>query len=318
GDIDHAIRTAIAGGADPASAYIAAGYGTASAFGLTRNHPKFGTKRGAIAPGWLADLVILDDVKTCKIDSVMKRGKIVGPQTFAQKLTPQFEAARQTVKIGPVTAADFAIPSAGKAVACEFPQDGIPEREKTRAIGLIPGQIVSQALWANVPHHKGFLQATTDVSKLVVMERHGINGNVSKGFITDFGFKPGSWALASTVSHDDHNLVIAGTDDESMAVAANHLRQTGGGYVAVKDGKVIASLDLPLYGLMSDKTPDVVAQELRTLIDTTREQLGGNLHDPFQTLAFVSLSVIPTIKLTDKGLTMFDPANGDQGPHLIS
>lgn len=310
GDIDYAIRTAIANGAYPASAYIAASYGVASAFGLTRNHEKFGLKRGAIAPGWLADLVILDDFMNCKIASVIKSGKLVTEETFSNKQTPDLEAARHTVKINATSAADFIIPAVNPL---------LPQSTGVQAIGIIAGQIVTEPKILMLPVANGAIQAAPeqDAAKLVVMERHGINGNAGKGFIQGFSFKPGKWALASTVSHDDHNLVIAGTDDQSMAVAANHLRASGGGYVAVKDGQVIAALDLPLFGLMSDKRIEDVVADFRALLKTTKDELGGHLHDPFQTLAFVSLSVIPTIKLTDKGLTSFDPAKGDQGPRLL-
>ncbi|MFA5949784.1 MAG: adenine deaminase [Hyphomicrobium sp.] len=310
GDIDYAIRTAIRHGADPVSAYIAASYGAAKAFGLTRRSEKFGAPRGAIAPGWKADLVVLDDVETCKIHSVYKNGERVTEATFAHRLIPDMKEALNTVLIKETCVEDFRITARNTDASSE----------SRPAIGIIFGQIVTRPEILALPVANGFVEADPeqDVAKLVVMERHGINGNVGKGFIAGFGFNPGKWALASTVSHDDHNLVIAGTDDLSISVAANHLRKSGGGYVAVKDGRVIAALDLPLFGLMSAKSPSAVAQELRTLLKTTREALGGRLHDAFQTLAFLSLSVIPTRKLTDKGYTEFDPANGDQGPRLSS
>lgn len=309
GDIDYAIRTAIANGADPAKAYIGASYGNAQAFGLTRRSGKFGAPRGAIAPGWKADLVVLDDVNTCKVHSVYKNGRRFVDAISGYILMLDFDAARKSVKIKKTTADDFKIPAS----------DSIRIVDGATAIGLIPGQIVTKPQEVSLLSRDGFLQADphNDIAKLAVMERHGMNGNVSKGFITGFGFVVGKWALASTVSHDDHNLVIAGTDDESMSVAANYLREIGGGYVAVKDGQIIAELGLPLFGLMADDTPEQTAFRLRALTRNIKKHLGGVLHDPLQALAFVSLSVIPTVKLTDKGLTMFDPANGDQGPHFI-
>lgn len=309
GDIDYAIRTAIENGVDPAVAYTAASYGAANAFGLTRRTEKFGAPRGAIAPGWKADFVVLDYTKICQINSVYKNGELVTDAMFDRKQKLDMPLAYNTVKVKEVTPADFII-SARKPGA---------NAETVTAIGIIEGQIVTKPKPLILPIEEGLVQANSkrDIAKMAVLERHGINGNIGLGFLTGFGFNPGDWALGSTVSHDDHNLVVAGTSDKSMAVAANHLRDIGGGYVLVKDGAVVADLPLPLFGLMSNKHPEEVAKGLRTLLDTTQNVLGGKLHDPFQTLAFLSLSVIPSIKLTDKGLTMFDPAAGDHGPHLM-
>ena len=172
---------------------------------------------------------------------------------------------------------------------------------KVRAIGVLPTSIVTRnvEVEASVKDGKVYSNPQADLVKIAVFERHRGSGNVGLGFITGLGLKEG--AVASTVGHDSHNLVVAGVEDESMIEATRALAKSEGGMVAVKDRRILSHLPLPIAGLMSDRSVETVAKQMDELKNAWR-QLGSTLPSPTITLAFTTLSVIPELRITDKGL----------------
>lgn len=281
GHIDHAIRTAIAAGARPVDAYRAATWAAARAFGLR--------DRGVIAPGYRADIVLLDDLETCAVGGVIRNGRPVGAATFAGQAPPE-PVGRGSVRLDPVDAAVFAVRA----------RDG-----ETPVIGLRPGSLLTDHLRLALPVRRGERRPdpAQDVQKLCVLARHGTNRNVGRGFVKGFGLRAG--AFASTVGHDSHNVAVVGVDDGDMAAAVNRLIELQGGFVAVRDGAVLAELALPIAGLMSERPYEEVCRRVAALREAAGA-LGCTLGDPFQQLAFLPLAVIPHLKLTDHGLVDVD------------
>jgi adenine deaminase len=230
GHIDSMVRRAIELGLDPLEAIRLASYNTAQYFRLY--------DRGAIAPGFVADLVVLDDLRTFQVESVYKDGKLVARDGQLLVDTPKttFPGVDGRVRIGHVTVDDLRIPA----------RAGLVE-----VIGIEPGQITTRHLREEAPVRAGEIVADPDrdLLKLVVIERHHASGRVGSGLVKGFGLKRG--ALASSVAHDAHNLVIAGVSDQDIICAANVLQEMGGGFVCVVDGEVRASVPLPLAGLVS-------------------------------------------------------------------
>ena len=281
GHLDFLVRRAIALGAPVAAVYRAASWSAARGFGLT--------DRGLIAPGYLADFLLLDDLKECAIHAVFRRGRRVTPDSFIGRDFPD-PPGGNTIRLHPVTAETFAVPASGPA---------------TPAIGIIPGKILTEHLQANVPFRNGKRCADPehDLLKVCVLERHGRNGNIGRGFVKGFGFREG--ALASSVGHDSHNICVVGANDDDMAVAVNRLRVLGGGFVAVQGGRVLAELALPFAGLMSLTPFETVRQDLYSLRSAV-QSMGCILSEPFLHLAFLPLPVIPHLKITDFGLVDVD------------
>ena len=280
GHMDHLVRRAIALGAPVAAVYRSASWSAARGFGLR--------DRGLIAPGYVADFLLLDDLQTCAVDSVFRAGRRVTAEVFAGRTMPA-PPGGNTVRRGPVTAEIFGCPAGG----AESP-----------VIGILPGKILTESLRASLPFRQGKRHANPeqDVLKVCVLERHGKNGNVGRGFVKGFGFRRG--ALASSVGHDSHNLCVVGADDGDMAIAVNRLIALGGGFVAVQGGRVLAELALPFAGLMSLEPFDTVRQELYALRNATQSM--GCVPEPFLHLAFLPLPVIPHLKITDRGLVDVD------------
>jgi adenine deaminase len=281
GHLDYLVRRAIALGAPPAAVYRTASWSAARGFGLR--------DRGLIAPGYLADFLLLDDLESCAIHTVFRRGRRVTPATFAGRVQPQPPGAN-TVRLQPVTAETFHAPAAGPA---------------TPVIGIIPGKILTERIEAHLPYRDGQRHADPehDLLKICVLERHGRNGNIGRGFVKGFGFRQG--ALASSVGHDSHNLCVVGASDEDMAIAINRLIALGGGFVAVQAGGILAELALPFAGLMSLQPFDAVRRDLYALRAAT-QAMGCRLSEPFLQLAFLPLPVIPHLKITDFGLVDVD------------
>ncbi len=289
GHLDYLVRRAIALGAPIAVVYRTASWSAARGFGLT--------DRGLIAPGYLADFLLLDDLESCAIHSVFRRGRKVTPETFTGISTGTFAArtlpqppSGNSVRLQPVTGETFATPASGPT---------------TPVIGIIPGKILTEHLQANLPCRDGKLHADPehDLLKVCVLERHGRNGNIGRGFVKGFGFRRG--ALASSVGHDSHNICVVGANDEDMAVSVNRLRDLGGGFVAVQSGQVIAELALPFAGLMSLEPFETVRRDLYSLRAAV-QAMGCRLAEPFLQLAFLPLPVIPHLKITDFGLVDVD------------
>jgi adenine deaminase len=281
GHLDHMIRTAIASGVEPLAIYRAASISAARAFGLK--------DRGLVAPGWRADLAVLDTLEDCHAESVLSAGRIVSEALFAAR-RPVAPVGRHSVKARRVNAADFRTSS---------------NSGQSRAIGILPGKIITESLGFELAVGEQGIEVDLDrdVVKIAVVERHGKNGNIATGFVHGFGLKQG--AIASTVSHDSHNICVVGASDEDIAVAVNRVGEIEGGFVVVRDGKVLAELPLPIAGLISLADYETVRDELRILRKAAFD-LGSTLEEPFLQLAFISLPVIPHLKITDKGMVDVD------------
>lgn len=278
GHLDFLIRRAIELGVEPLAAYRAASLSAANAFGLR--------DRGQIAPGKRADVVLLDDLEACLVSDVISAGRLVTDALFA---------AREIIP--PVGLGSVKLPGVVSASDMEIQGSGTDRP----VMGLIPGQIITEYLRLTLPEENGQVlsDVPNDVAKVCVVARHGHNDNIGRGFVKGFGLKHG--ALASSVGHDSHNICVVGTNDADMATAVNRLEATGGGFVAVQDGKVLAELKLPVAGLMSDAPFEQVRDELIVLRKAAKE-MGVSLEEPFLQLAFLPLPVIPHLKITDLGM----------------
>lgn len=268
GHLDAAIRAAIASGKDPLAVYRAACLTPARHFGWR--------DRGLIAPGYLADIVLMPDLTECRAETVIIRGRKVTPELLAG--TPHRLPAcfRNTVHLPrKLTAADFPEPDAAAGV-----------------IAIQDGTLLTDCLPADA--------CTGPVNRAALIERHGGSGRIGLAPVTGFSLAP-DCALASTVGHDSHNLCIVGSSGEAMALAANTLAACGGGFAAVKDGRVLATLPLPLAGLFSDRPWQEVAEAEARLAGAV-SATGCTLQNAFSTLAFLPLPVIPKARLTLNGL----------------
>jgi adenine deaminase len=284
GHLDFMIRTAIAAGASPLAAYRAASWSAARAFRLH--------DRGLVAPGMRADLVLLDDLADCRVGTVITAGRLLEEALFdAQpKVAP---VGRNSLRFAPVLAEDFRVPAASGTMP---------------VIGVVPGKIVTERLDLALPVRGGLWQVdpAQDVAKVAALERHGRSlpgEGIGRGFVKGFGLRRG--AIASSVGHDSHNVTVVGASDADMATAVERLRALEGGFVVVAEGAVLAEIALPLAGLMSLDGHAAVAQALRPLRDAAW-QLGITLKEPFLQVAFLSLTVIPHLKISDKGLVDVD------------
>ncbi len=280
GHIDSMVRMAIAGGLEPMQAIRMATLNTAQYFRLD--------DRGAITPGYVADILVVGDLARFDIQEVYKDGQLVaqhGKPLFAPR-TEQTTAAANTVKTGTIPPEKLRMKGHAGDVA---------------VIGIEPGQITTLHLTEPAPVQNGEIvpDVSRDLLKLVVVERHHASGRVGLALVKGFGLKKG--AIASTVAHDAHNLVIAGTNDADIFIAIQAVNEMDGGFVLVVDGQVQASVPLPIGGLVSPLPVEQLAQKLQAL-DHAAAALGCTLEHPCMTLSFLSLSVIPSLKLTDQGL----------------
>lgn len=274
GHLDHNLRRAVELGLDPVRAVQMVTINPARHFGLKN--------RGAIAPGFMADMVLVDNLKNFQVRAVFLKGQILEDNLFRYR----GKFPENSMRIKELTEKSFEVPVAGKMV---------------KVIDIIPGQIVTRAALEKPAIVNCLAQADPgkDLIKLAVVERHRALGNIGLGFVRGLGLKSG--ALASTVAHDSHNLIIAGTSDKDMLTAALEVQKMGGGLAAVKNSRVLAKLPLPVAGLMSDKPIENVAACMQDLKNACQSM--GLAHDnPFMILSFLALPVIPEIKLTDKGL----------------
>ncbi|MFC3703451.1 adenine deaminase [Devosia honganensis] len=279
GHLDSSIRRLIAMGRPLHHVYRAASHSAARIFGLR--------DRGLLAPGWRADIALLDSLEDCRVSDVIAAGRLVTPRLFAGRGTVA-PVGLASMKATPVTGDTFV--TAPK-----------PGRNSVPVIGVRPGLILTFREEATLAVTETGLQPDldADVIKLAVIERHGKNGNIGRSFVHGFGLKRG--AIASSVGHDSHNITVVGTTDADMAVAVNRLIALGGGFVVAEGGRVTAELALPLAGLMSLESFEQVAQDLHRLRDAARA-LGCVLPEPFLQVAFLALPVIPHLKMTDRGL----------------
>jgi adenine deaminase len=271
GHIDQMCRLAVAAGIAPEDALLMATLHPARAHRLH--------DRGAIAPGLRADLVLLEDLAGFRPAWVLKDGR---PVEFPHPPIP--DRLRSTMRAAPLTG--FAIPAG-------------PER--VRVIEIVPGQLITHAREEPPTTRAGEIVADPerDLAKIAVVERHHATGRTGLGLVRGFGLRAG--AFASTVAHDAHNLVVVGTDDASMTACAERLQALGGGIAVGRDGQVRGELALPVAGLLSDAPVEDVVAGLEGLQALLREQGVGDAA-PFMTLSFLALSVIPALKITDRGL----------------
>ena len=280
GDIDAVVRKAMKRGLDPVRAIQMATINTAEYFRLNR--------LGAIAPGYLANLIVTKELSGLSVDMVFYRGSLVareGKPLFPLH-KPAGEELAHTVNVKP-----FDIE------ALKFFASG----ETELVIELVPGQIITKKRMERVKIRGGVIvpDMERDILKLVVVERHQATGNIGLGLVMGFGLKRG--ALASSIAHDSHNIVAAGTSDEDIFAAVKEIERLGGGLVVAAGGKVLASLALPIAGLLSDEPLEVVVAKLERLEQLARD-LGTTLSSPLATLSFLALPVIPELRLTDLGL----------------
>jgi adenine deaminase len=278
GHVNSMVRDAVAAGIPAEDALVCATLNPTLWHGLDQ--------LGAIAPGYQADLLLLPDLERFVPDLVLKAGRPAAEIPRA----PVPDWVRHTVRIGAFGPEMFRIPWKGGAA---------------RVIGIVPGQIVTDSLIADPTQRNGEALADPqhDLAKIAVVERHLGTGRVGLGFVRGFGLKRG--AIGSTVAHDAHNVVVVGMNDASMAAAVRRLANRGGGIVVVDGAEVLAELPLPVAGLLSDEPLDEVVAASRAVIEAVRT-LGCTLDSPFQHLAFLALSVIPSLKLTDRGLVDVD------------
>jgi len=282
GHLDRVLRRAVALGLDPVQAVRMVTLNPARYFGLEG--------LGALAPGWVADVVVVKDLERFEVEAVFVGGELVVEKG---RLTAEIEpplASREvlsTVKVGVLSADDLRIRAANAA--------------KVRVMKVAAGEITTGSGVAMLEAKDGFLvpDVGRDVLPLVVVERHRMSGNLGRGFVSGFGLNSG--ALASTVAHDSHNIVCVGASYGDMLVAIEELKRIGGGLVAVGGGRVLAEVELPVAGLMSDKPAEHVKEGLERL-HAAAKGLGSKLPSPFMVLSFLSLPVIPELKLTDRGL----------------
>src|SRR4051794_17825968 len=281
GSIDALVRMAIGAGLDPLTAITMATLNAAEHYGLR--------DRGAVAPGRRADLVLFDDLQDVRPSLVVAGGRVV---------------AHDGERLGGGEAAPGGLP-ATMNVAWREDLRLARGGDRVRAIGLVEDQLITTsavATLAGTGTHAA-PQPEADLLRLSVIERHHATGNVGAGFVTGFGLRAG--ALASSVAHDSHNIVVAAADDGDALVAARAAAELGGGLVVAAGGAVRATVPLPLAGLMADRPPRAVADELARAEAVARE-LGCRVAAPFMALSFLALPVIPSLKLTDRGLVDVD------------
>ncbi len=278
GHVNGMVREAVAFGIAAEDALLMASLHPAQWHGLRR--------LGAIAPSHQADLLLLPDLESFVPDVVLKRGEPLSDPPRAE--TPEW--VRQTVRVKPVAQPDFSIPSTGAEI---------------RAIGLVEDQVVTEAHICEpvVVEGHAVADAERDLAKIAVVERHLATGRIGLGFVRGSGLRHG--ALASTVAHDAHNLVVVGMSDDEMAFAVSRLAELGGGIVAVGGGAVLAECPLPVAGLLSDASLGDVIEQSRACNEAAGK-LGWSGATPFLTLSFLALSVIPHLKITDRGLVDVD------------
>ena len=280
GDMNYLVRMAVAEGLSPMTAIQM----------VTINPAEYFHFRdiGAVAPGYVADIVVLDNLKDFNAEMVIKRGRVVARHGQALfKIGPaDYTAALNRVRVKPLDEASFRLP-------------GKPG--KARVIGVVEDQLTTELLWEDAPLRDGLLVADPqrDILKIAVVERHHATGNIGIALIKGFGLKEG--AFASSVGHDAHNIAVVGTNDEDMLCAVNKVVEMQGGLAVCQGGRTREALPLAIAGLMSELPITEVNRRL-TRLEQAVAQMGCTQAHPFMLLAFMPLSVIPALKITDRGL----------------
>jgi len=280
GDIDAVVRKAIRLGLEPVRAIQLATINAAGYFRLDG--------LGAVAPGYFANLVVLDDLHELNVETVYHRGRAVarGGKALFPSYQPEGGRLRDTVNIKPFGLEKLRLKASGKSLP---------------VIEVVPGQIITRKKQMKVSVKDGLVVPDTgrDILKAVVVERHRATGNIGIGLVTGFGLKNG--ALASSTAHDSHNIVVVGTNDEDILTAVREIERLRGGQAVAAGGKVIGSIATPIAGLLSDEPLETVVAGLERL-EQAAQELGATIPAPFAALSFLALPVIPELRLTDLGL----------------
>ena len=284
GEVDYIIEKAVRLGLDPIMAIQMATINPAEAFGLK--------DLGAISPGYRADIAVVEDLDGFKVRMVIKDGHIVvrdGLLSVKIERHPDISVTKR-IRVAPLDPDSFKIRLKG---------------DRAKVIGITEDQLITKKLIKKIKKVGGDVVADpeNDILKVVVIERHRATGNIGLGLLYGFGLKSG--AIGSSVAHDSHNLIIIGANDEDMLLAARKLIDMGGGFIVVSDGEVLGALDLPIAGLISDQPLEYVSKKDAKLREIARG-LGAKPHAPFITMSFLALPVIPSLKITDKGLIDVD------------
>ncbi|MGL4858745.1 MAG: adenine deaminase [Enterobacteriaceae bacterium] len=283
GHINKSLRLAVAAGVDPLLAVTLATLNAAECYRLTG--------KGAIAPGYDADLLIVDNLQQFTARHVMVKGQEVARDgqmqvSCEEKISPK---VLNTMRLAPVSEASLSLPLSN---------------DKVRVIGVKPGSVLTDNRTLTVRRDaQGCFDAALNpgLCKLAVIERHHATGNIGLGILANYGLKNG--AIATTVAHDSHNIVVVGDNDRDMLAAIDDVARMGGGFTLCRDGQVLAHLPLPVAGLMSDRSASEVAEQMAHILKVARETLGVNADiQPLMTLVFMTLPVIPELKLTSTGL----------------
>lgn len=283
GHIDHMIRLAVRAGKDPVKCIQMATLNAATAFQLR--------EVGAVAAGYRADVLIVSDLREMAVRDVYSAGQLVVENGVcrdfsAPKIGGEWDSVMHSFRLDELTPADFHIE---------------PQGDTCNVIGVRAGQLLTDLLTETLDFtQNNGIDTKRDILKLAVIERHHHTGHRGLGYIKGIGLKHG--AIAASVSHDSHNLIVIGTNDADMACAANRIRTLGGGCAAAENGQIIAELPLPVAGLMSEADAETVAKQNRVLNEAVHEMGVPENISPFMNMAFVSLTVIPSVKMTTHGL----------------
>jgi adenine deaminase len=286
GHMNRVVRHAIACGCDPLIALQMATINTATHFGLER-------ELGSITPGRRADIILTSDLRDLPIEQVWARGQLVAENGATTADFPHLDwpdTARQTVHLGHELAAkDFEI---------EAPKGANTAR--ANVIGVVENQAPTKALKADLPVRDGLVEGTDEVCQIALVERHRATGGVTNAFVSGFGYT-GRMAMASTVAHDSHHMIVVGTDRDQMALAANRLAEVGGGITLFRDGEELALVELPIAGLMSDAHAPDVAAKAHQMVQAMQD-CGCTLNNAYMQHSLLALVVIPELRISDLGL----------------
>ncbi|WP_170451887.1 adenine deaminase [Ruegeria arenilitoris] len=286
GHMNRVVRHAIACGCDPLIALQMATINTATHFGLER-------EIGSITPGRRADVILSSNLTELPIEMAIARGQVVAENGAITVDCPHFDwpdRARTTVHLGhALTAADFEISAPEGA-----------NRVRANVIGVVENQAPTQALKAELPIIGGLVKGEGDVCQIALVERHRATGGVTNAFVSGFGYQ-GRMAMASTVAHDSHHMIVVGTDRDQMALAANRLAEVGGGITIFRDGEELALVELPIAGLMSDSPAADVAAKAQKMVEAM-QACGCQLNNAYMQHSLLALVVIPELRISDLGL----------------
>ncbi len=288
GHLDHILRRAVAEGIDPLKALQMVTLNTATCFRMQHDF-------GSVTPGKCADLVLLEDLKNFRISEVFIDGQHVASEGRLLTDMKPYRYPRSDLNSVHL---DKLQNTKGLAIPASQPN---AETARVRVVEIVPARVGTVERFLNLPVQKGLIEADPDqdVLKAIVFERHKRTGRTGLGFVKGFGIRDG--AMASTVAHDAHNLLVIGSNDQDMMLAANTLIESGGGMCVVRGGEVLGHVALPIAGLMSEKNAEQLAEEVAAM-DQAWRALGSTIASPFMTMALIPLACLPELRLTNRGL----------------